>query len=106
MRFCSRVSRFVYAVVLFAVFVSLCPAQSVKRLVLIKVDGLPGFYVDRFATQTDPQTGKPLLPWFNEVFYKNGTRVPNFYTRGMSLSGPSWGLLDTGQHLQIKGNVE
>ena len=24
----------------------------------------------------------------------------------MSLSGPSWGLLDMGQHLQIKGNVE
>jgi hypothetical protein len=24
----------------------------------------------------------------------------------MSLSGPSWSLLDTGQHLQIKGNVE
>ena len=41
-----------------------------------------------------------------EAFYKNGTRVSNFYTRGMSLSGPSWGQLDTGQHLQIKGNVE
>ncbi|MGI9054261.1 MAG: alkaline phosphatase family protein, partial [Pyrinomonadaceae bacterium] len=26
--------------------------------------------------------------------------------RGMSLSGPSWSILDTGQHLQIKGNVE
>ena len=24
----------------------------------------------------------------------------------MSLSGPSWSLVDTGQHLQIKGNVE
>jgi hypothetical protein len=24
----------------------------------------------------------------------------------MSLSGPSWSLIDTGQHLQIKGNVE
>ena len=24
----------------------------------------------------------------------------------MSLSGPSWSLLDTGRHLQIKGNVE
>jgi hypothetical protein len=47
-----------------------------------------------------------VLPWVEEVFYKNGTRVPNFYTRGMSLSGPSWGQLDTGQHAQIKGNVE
>ncbi|MBK6723164.1 MAG: alkaline phosphatase family protein [Acidobacteria bacterium] len=56
--------------------------------------------------QVDPKTGKSILPWFEEVFYRNGTRVPNFYTRGMSLSGPSWGQLDTGQRLQIKGNVE
>src|SRR5205085_10844372 len=50
--------------------------------------------------------GRSMLPWFDEVFYKNGARLSNFYTRGMSLSGPSWGQLDTGQHLQIKGNVE
>lgn len=81
-------------------------AQNVKRVVIVKIDGLPGYYVDRFVKQRDPQTGKSILPWFEEVFYKNGTRVPNFYTRGMSLSGPSWGQLDTGQHLQIKGNVE
>jgi len=80
--------------------------QGVKRVVLIKVDGLPGYYVDRYVNQRDPETGKSVLPWFEEVFYKNGTRLPNFYTRGMSLSGPSWGQLDTGQHLQIKGNVE
>ena len=81
-------------------------AQGVKRVVIIKVDGLPGYYVDRFVKQRDPQTGKSLLPWFNEVFYKNGTHLDNFYVRGMSLSAPSWSLLDTGQHLQIKGNVE
>lgn len=82
------------------------PAQTVKRAVIIKVDGLQGDYVDRFVKQTDPKTGKSRLPWFNEIFYKNGTRLANFYTRGMSLSGPAWSLLDTGQHLQIKGNVE
>ncbi len=81
-------------------------AQHVKRVVIVKIDGLPGYYVDRFVRQRDPQTGKSILPWIDEAFYKNGTRVPNFYTRGMSLSGPSWGQLDTGQHLQIKGNVE
>lgn len=80
--------------------------QGVKRVVILKIDGLPGYYMDRFVKQRDPETGKSVLPWFEEVFYKNGTRVPNFYTRGMSLSGPSWGQLDTGQHLQIKGNVE
>jgi len=81
-------------------------AQNVKRVVIIKIDGLPYHYVDRFVKQRDAATGRSILPWFEEVFYKNGTRVPNFYTRGMSLSGPSWGQLDTGQHLQIKGNVE
>jgi hypothetical protein len=81
-------------------------AQQVKRLVIIKIDGLPAYYVDQVVRQRDRQTGKNVLPWIDEVFYKNGTRLSNFYTRGMSLSGPSWGELDTGQHLQIKGNVE
>ncbi len=80
--------------------------QNVKRVVLVKMDGLPGYYVDRFVNERDPSTGRSQLPWFEEVFYRNGTRVPNFYTRGMSLSGPAWGQLDTGRRLQIKGNVE
>ncbi|MEO8434688.1 MAG: alkaline phosphatase family protein [Pyrinomonadaceae bacterium] len=79
---------------------------QVERVVLIKVDGLPHDMVDEFARQRDPKTGKSLLPWIDHVFYQGGTRVTNFYVRGMSLSGPSWSLLDTGQHLQIKGNVE
>ncbi|MGI8468892.1 MAG: alkaline phosphatase family protein [Pyrinomonadaceae bacterium] len=73
---------------------------------IIKVDGLPGYYVDRFVREKDAQTGKSRLPWIEEVFYKNGTRLDNFYVRGMSLSASSWSMLDTGQHLQIKGNVE
>ena len=80
--------------------------QKVKRVVVIKVDGLSEYYVDRFVKRRDAQTGKSLLPWFEEVFYKNGTRLNNFYSRGMSLSAPAWSTLDTGQHLQIKGNVE
>lgn len=84
----------------------LVAAQGVKRIVVLKIDGLPGYYVDKFVQQRDPATGKSVLPWFEEVFYRNGSRLENFYTRGMSLSGPSWGQLDTGQHLQIKGNVE
>jgi hypothetical protein len=77
-----------------------------KRVVVIKVDGLPHDLVDRFVRERDPRTGKSQLPWFEHIFYERGTRVANFYVRGMSLSGPSWSLLDTGQHLQIKGNVE
>jgi hypothetical protein len=76
------------------------------RLVLIKIDGLPHRLVDEFANETDPETGKSRLPWVKHIFYERGTRLANFYVRGMSLSAPSWSLLDTGQHLQIKGNVE
>ncbi len=102
----SKVRRCAYLCVLLLLGTAFVEAQSVKRLVILKIDGLPGYYVDRFVQQRDPSTGKSVLPWFEEVFYKNGSRLENFYTRGMSLSGPSWGQLDTGQHLQIKGNVE
>jgi hypothetical protein len=84
---------------------TLCLAQ-VKRVVLIKVDGLPNDLVDQFVNERDPRTGKSQLPWIEHIFYRRGTRVANFYVRGMSLSGPSWSVLETGQHLQIKGNVE
>ena len=95
---------------LFVVFVhtlhSTAIAAGVRRLVVIKVDGLPHDTVERFVRRRDPRTGKSVLPWFEHVFYERGARLNNFYVRGMSLSGPSWSLLDTGQHLQIKGNVE
>jgi hypothetical protein len=94
---------FAVAVILFAF--STTPAQT-KRLVVIKVDGLPFYEMDSFVRERNLRTGKSLLPWIDHVFYQRGVRLPNFYTRGMSLSGPSWSLLDTGQHLQVKGNVE
>ena len=62
--------------------------------------------VDRLTRQRDPQSGKSVLPWIDHIFYQRGARLSNFYVRGMSLSAPSWSLLETGQHLQIKGNVE
>jgi hypothetical protein len=40
------------------------------------------------------------------VFGRNGTWLDNFYVRGMSLSAPSWSMLDTGHHLEIHGNAE
>src|SRR5687768_13945705 len=88
------------------IFVSQSAQAQAKRVVLLKVDGLPYQTVDRFVRERDPQTGKSRLPWFEHIFYQNGTRLTNFYVRGISLSGPSWSLMDTGQHLQIKGNVE
>lgn len=94
----------VFAIVLlFAAGTSL--AQT-KRLVIIKCDGLPFDLVDRLVKQHDPQSGKSQLPWIDHIFYQRGARLSNFYVRGMSLSAPSWSLLETGQHLQIKGNVE
>jgi hypothetical protein len=87
----------------------LVPAVSLaqaKRVVIIKVDGLPYDLVDQFVKERDVRTGKSQLPWIDYIFYKRGTRLENFYVRGMSLSAPSWSLLETGQHLQIKGNVE
>lgn len=77
-----------------------------KRLVLLKVDGLPHAILDTAVRERNPRTGKSQLPWIEHVFYQRGTRLSNFYVRGMSLSAPSWSLLDTGQHLQVKGNVE
>jgi hypothetical protein len=62
--------------------------------------------VDRFVRERNQRTGKSLLPWTEHVFYERGARLENFYVRGMRLSGPSWSMIDTGQHLQIKGNVE
>jgi type I phosphodiesterase/nucleotide pyrophosphatase len=81
-------------------------AAQPKRLVVIKCDGLPYTMVDRLVRQQDPQSGKSVLPWIDHIFYQRGARLANFYVRGMSLSAPSWSLLETGQHLQIKGNVE
>jgi hypothetical protein len=91
------------ALILFSAVPGLAQA---KRIVVIKCDGLPPAYVDTLVRERDPRTGKSQLPWIEHVFYQRGTRLANFYVRGLSLSAPSWSLLETGQHLQIKGNVE
>jgi hypothetical protein len=93
------------ALVVALVFAATASAQT-KRLVIVKCDGLPYDLVDRFVKQRDNQTGKSALPWIDYIFYQRGSRLANFYVRGMSLSAPSWSLLETGQHLHIKGNVE
>jgi hypothetical protein len=94
------------AFVLLIVAAAVPCSAAVTRVVVVKVDGMPSALVSRFVRERDQRTGKSQLPWIEHVFYEGGTRLENFYVRGMSLSGPSWSLLDTGQHLQIKGNVE
>lgn len=79
---------------------------AAKRLVILKVDGLPAGLAERYVRERDPVTGKSRLPWIDLVFHQQGAIISNFYVRGISLSVPSWSLLDTGQHLVIRGNVE
>ena len=81
------------------------PAEA-TRLVVIKCDGVPERLVERVMEERDPRTGQSRLPWIQRVFAGRGTRLRNFYTRGLSLSAPSWSLLDTGAPPRIKGNVE
>jgi len=79
---------------------------EVKRVVMIKLDGVPEAVLERELDRIDPATHKSTLPWIDLVFRQNGTRLRNFYVRAISLSAPSWSLLDTGRHLQIRGNAE
>jgi Type I phosphodiesterase / nucleotide pyrophosphatase len=77
-----------------------------QRLVVLKIDGLNADLLYRTMREVDPATGKSRLPWFSHIFAENGTIFENFYTRGISLSAPSWSMLDTGHHTVIRGNVE
>src|SRR5688500_9674808 len=98
--------RSLWLVLLLVVVCTSSAFAQTKRLVVIKADGLPYDLVDRFVKQRDNETRKSVLPWIDHIFYQRGSRLSSFYVRGMSLSTPSWSLLETGQHLQIKGNVE
>jgi hypothetical protein len=75
--------------------VALPAAAHVDRVVVLKIDGLP----PRLLEQTS-------LPWIEHIFRRNGASVDHFYVRGLSLSAPSWSLLDTGRPQEIRGNVE
>ncbi|MBZ5635422.1 MAG: alkaline phosphatase family protein [Acidobacteriia bacterium] len=83
-------------------------SAGVQRIVVLKVDGLPGDLLERYVKQTGGpgREGHSRLPWIQHVFSQNGVWMENFYTRGLSLSAPSWSLLDSGRHLEIRGNVE
>jgi hypothetical protein len=87
-----------------------CAAQAAQlpatRLLILKVDGLNADLLFKTMNKRNPATGKSLMPWFEEIFARHGVIFDNFFTRGISLSAPSWSMLDTGHHLVIKGNVE
>jgi Type I phosphodiesterase / nucleotide pyrophosphatase len=98
-RFCLAIG------VLLAINVTVAAAPP-RRLVLLEVDGLNQDLLESAMKRIDPATGKSQLPWLSYIFGENGTIFENFYTRGISLSAPSWSLLVTGRHSVIRGNVE
>ncbi len=81
-------------------------AKPVRRIVVLRFDGLPFELIRRYVEQRNPQTGKSSLPWIRRLFYEEGVVFENFYTRGQSLSGPSWAMLATGRPQPLLSNVE
>lgn len=81
-------------------------ALAAQRIVIIKLDGMPGWYMEKAMAERDPATGRSRAAWIEHIFGRNGVRFRNFYTRGISLSTPSWEILDTGRPPQIHGNAE
>ena len=88
---------------LFVLVAAIASAQ-VDRVVVLKIDGLPPRLIDQYLSSGRPE--RSPAKWLDVVFARNGTWLDNFYSRGISLSAPSWSLLDTGRHLEIRGNVE
>jgi hypothetical protein len=76
------------------------------RIVIIKADGLPGYLLEDVVNQKNDETGQWELPWIRKVFFEGGVEVANFYTRGISVSAPSWSAIETGHDPIIRGNVE
>jgi hypothetical protein len=105
-RFSAALWRAASTLVSMLLFFSALLHAEVKRVVIIKLDGVPENVLERELDRIDPLTHKSSLPWIEHVFAQGGTRLDNFYVRAISLSTPSWSLLDTGQHLQIHGNAE
>jgi len=92
--------------ILFLVLFTDLLLSAPKRLVILKVDGMGQDQLMAALEKRDPSTGKSQLPWIQRIFAEQGTIYENFYTRGISLSAPSWSMLDTGHHSVIRGNVE
>lgn len=80
--------------------------MAARRVVILKVDGLGQDTLGRWLTRRNPETGRSALPWIHHVFIERGAYLKNFYVRGISLSVPSWSMLDTGRPSVIRGNAE
>ena len=94
------------ALVLAVVLTASSASAAARRIVIIKSDGLPGYLVDEYANRKNQETGRWELPWIRKVFLEDGAEVANFYTHGITVSAPSWCVLETGRESIIRGNVE
>ncbi len=79
---------------------------AAKRVIIFKFDGVNAALLEKYVGQRNQRTGRSELPWIDRIFATGGTRLENFFVRGISLSAPSWAELDTGHHAVIRGNVE
>ncbi len=102
----SRWGRNSACLLAFIFLVSHAWSATARRLVILKVDGMGQDLLASALEERDPASGKSELPWLSHIFVEQGAIYENFYTRGISLSAPSWSMLDTGRHTVIRGNVE
>jgi Type I phosphodiesterase / nucleotide pyrophosphatase len=89
---------------LLAAFLPTHAAAQVERVVVVKADGLSPALIEQYLNR--PEDPRTPVPWMAYIFAQHGVWFENFYSRGLSLSAPSWSILDTGRHLEIRGNVE
>ena len=95
---------------LFLLLTTFAPSAhaAVDRIVILKVDGLPERFIERYVSE-DADGRAPVTavcPGSSTSSSTTASWMENFYVRGMSLSSPSWSMLDTGRHLEVRGNAE
>ena len=80
------------------------PVHKIDRVVIVKVDGLPQRLLEQYAKSENGSI--PHLVNIERIFGRQGAWFENFYVRGLSISAPSWSMLDTGRSPEIRGNVQ
>ena len=103
------------------------PASRAQRarIILLKVDGLPGLLIEAaLAPQSDAVLRLPfperfredyratqklvgreeLLPNIKEYFFRQGVRAETIFTGTLPLSAPVWAQIDSGQPSIVKRN--
>jgi len=103
------------------------PASRAQRarIILLKVDGLPGLLIEAaLSPQSDAVLRLPfperfredyratqklvgreeLLPNIKEYFYRQGVRAETIFTGTLPLSAPVWAQIDSGQPSIVKRN--